>query len=476
LLYKSEFNPREITLEYKVSADLNARVLHEDKNYSWTLYELSAFKLEGVGISPEVLEALRPYYESMFLVKYDVSGKILEMNFSAMKENVVGLEQLTYLLEMINLEKKSYKLSQDDSMGEYVALYKKDKQQLYKYKNHYSKVINPNESYSIKVKNFHALAEIDTEGNWIKKLDLKESLEVTNKDNNSRYAHNTNTIALNKLDSFISKDLEIYKESRSVDEILKAFSQERAKDISIFELLADMNTKKYFKESKATVDSLAKNIFTSSDYFEIKEYIRLFPDDTEQLKRVILDANESTSMRLIAMLPLTNTVESQKLLISIATDDKARYMDKIRSIIALGEFKMPVRESIDTLTHLSTSYSNEQEEDLANTALLALATYAKNSDKQEEVSTVLRAEYVLAENLSKEKTLLLAMQNAGAEHFIDEIGESLQSSSMKIRMLAIETLSTIEDKEFRDSLLKQELQTQKDIKLVSYIQKMLEKR
>ena len=472
LLMKSSFIPKDMLYEYKVDALLNMKILEKNKNYVWTAIELSSFFLEGVGINQLILDRLTPYYESMFLVKFALNGEILDVKFPGKSENFAGLLQLIYSLEIINLEKKSYKTKERDSTGSYEAFYKKDLTTIQKQKSKYINVTNPNNNYSAKVEDSFTQAQIDTKKSWLKELNLNERITLID-ENKNQFAKNTNRIYLLKTDESIDKTLQIYKENRDIKILLEEFEVLQKKDINIFEKISNETLKDKFIKTNTTLEKLDNKINEKSSLMEIKKYIELFPSETYKLKKIILESDDIKAMRLIAILPMINTKESQNLLVELAIDEEIKHRDKIRSIIALGDIIQPSDKTIEQLMQISDSKGDVLSDDKADTALLTLSIYVKYKEKKDIIKNYLASEYQSVSSLSKEKNLLLSMQNAGAENFLDEIENSLNSKSIKVKNLAIKTIATIKDKNLRNKILNEQLQKQDNEQTIKLINELL---
>lgn len=471
LFNKNKDIPRDSSMVYNINTILNMRILEKEKGQIWSAFQLSLFDLRGTGTSNEVTEALKPYYESMFLVKHDSSWIVKEMYFPGKIENFSGLKQIIYLLEVINLNKRGYRLKQLDSLGQYEAFYKKNSEIIRKQKKQYITNSNIGGNYTVKVKKYHLNATIDRVGNWLKALKINEHLTLSNQDIGIRI-DNKNTIELNKIkEGDINKSLDIWLEKRTVTEILKDFKILQKNDTDILKRLSEKQARKDFRQKQIDLDMLAIDIRTN--LHKIKDFIKVFPEQTFKLEEFIQNANDADSMKLIAVLSLVGTPQAQKLLIDLASDSISTHTNQIRSVIALGSIESPTIETVDALEELSNARGDELEIDRSNTALLALSSHANNTDYRKNIIEYVSSAYYNTSSLSRKKNALLAMQNAGAENFLQEIGQSLESKSTKERRFALEALATIKDKELRARLLTQQLERQENSSLKELIKKYL---
>ncbi len=479
-LISSDLLPGKFTYNFAVEAMLNMRVLQKEGEFYWLAYQLSKFDLSGEGVTKDMLERLKPYYSSMFLVKVDFFGKITEMHFGGVDINFAGLKQLLYLLEVISLDKNNYKLLQRDSIGTYSSFYRKNLYLIEKQKNKYTKVFTPDERYKVKVEKFSLLAKVDAKANWLKSLNLKENLLIRD-ENKMPYAKNKNIIKLQKSDEIIDTSLQIWQENRSVQEILTSFNELKNKDENIFEVIQNENSKKQFISSQTNIDSLIhelnKNSKDGSVYRKIAKFIKLFPDKTSELKSIIMEADDSVALRMLSMLSLVGTPEAQELLVDVANSGDTSHMNNIRAIIGLGGVDVSTQKTIDALMELSDARGADNLNDKSNTSILALGAHAQYASSQnEDIISYIRSEYNSDISLDREKNILYSMQNAGAENFIAEIENSLNSKSIKVRIVAIKTIGTIKDVSLRESLLKQQQLKQNNTKVKELIDVLLERK
>ncbi len=469
---KSRFVPQESTMTYDMRAILNLRVLEKEKEYIWSAIELSTVQLSGTAMNKEVFNSLISYYASMFLVKHDLTGHIIEMRFPGKIENFSGLAQMMYLMEVINLDKHAYRLEQKDSLGAYEAFYKKDLNTIQKQKKQYTSYTDIDGSYTVKIKKYLLKAIIDQEKNWLKTLNIDEKVSLIDQKNGSDI-DNVNTVQLTKVsNSDIDRSLAIWLEKRSIEKILKDFEARQKTDIDMFKRLSQQRIKRDFIKNNTDLSMLTKDI--KANLLKIKEYIKAFPEQTYKLKNIIQHASDADSMRLIALLSLVSTPDAQSLLVDLANDTMSTHDTQIRAVIGLGSVTDPTRETVDALIGVSDIRGNESEIDRSNTALLAVAAHAKNMSYHDDIVNYISSNYDESTLLSDEKNTLLAMQNAGAENFLGEIEQSLHSKSTKVRKIALETLATIKDKTLRNRLLLQQLDQQEEESLKTLVKKYLE--
>ncbi len=478
LLKQGDLIAADLNMRYDIDAVLNMRVLEKNGDTLWLAFQLSDFKLSSENVAAGMLSMLKRYYTAMFLVEVDPDGQIRQIRFPGLKENFAGLEQMMYLLEVITRESKNYRIDQDDNIGTYRAFYQKNGRDLKKQKQRYVQVVTPDPRYKAIIQTFQLDAEIDDGGNWLDTLHLNETVHIRNA-KNAMFAQNTNTVELAKTDKAIDTTLDIWQEDQNIAYILSAFDELAQYDTNIFEHIAQEAAKKRFIDSQTTVEKLLSRIQkanTPADFFELGQFITLFPDSAYALKDIINGDDDTVSMRLIAVLASAGTPQAQTVLSELAAGGAPKHDNRLRSVVALGDVEVPTPEAIDALVDLSAVRGDEEMDDLSNTALLSIGRNAdKSPDYREHSHQHIREQYQSAASLDREKNSLYAMQNAGAENFLNEIDASLQSNSTKVRMLAIRTIATIDDKMLRKSLLEEQLQKQQSPQVKETIRQLLDK-
>lgn len=480
ILLASDMIAKDIVYTYDIEAILNVRVIEKKEKFLFLAMQLSSFKLDGIGVTKDMLDKLVPYYTSMFLVKMSYYGRVLDIYFPGKMINYNGLYQLVSLLQVVNTKESNYEVDEKDLLGLYKAFYRKKLYDIQKQKILYKRVDNPDREYSIDVKKFDLSATIDSKESWLLDLDIDENILI--RDNKKvPYAKNINLIELEKIYTQIDSSLKIWKENKSVDQILKEFQVSIKKDKDIFKVIEKEKMKQEFIKNKTTLDALVQDLkldsANSSIYRKIGKYITAFPKSTDKLKIIILESDENISMNLISVLSRISTPEAQIVLSDVAKNNSTNDMNNIRAIIGLGGVEKATQTTLDVLVEISSTRGNIELDDKSDTALLALASHT-NDDKDinQGIVSYIKSEYSAGLSLSKEKNILYSMQNAGAKNFVEELKQSLNSSSSKVRLISINIVSTIEDKLIRDDILYKQLLIEKDKNIKESINRILSKK
>ncbi len=477
ILLANDMIAQDISYLYSVEAILNLRVLSKKSEHLFLAIQLSSFKLDGKGVTTDMLDKLTPYYTSMFLVKMSYFGEILDIYFPGKIINYNGLHQLLALLEVVNTKENNYEFLETDLLGLYKAFYRKKSYDIQKQKIFYKRVDNLGKDYSIDIKKFNLSATIDTNGSWLLDLDLEENILIKNK-KKTPYAKNINLIELEKIFTKIDSSLDIWMEKRSVEQILNDFRKLMKNDEDIFISIEKEKIKQEFLNNKTTINNLINNLKLDSTnaliYRKIGKYISVFPKSTKQLKSIILESDENISMNLISVLSRISTAEAQEILSEIAMDSSTIDMNNIRAIIGLGGVKEATQNTINVLMEISSNRGSNDLNDKSDTALLALSAHVNDDENiNQDIVSYIKSEYSSTPSLSKEKNILYSMQNAGAQNFVQDITISLKSTSTKIRLIAVGIISTIEDKAIRDDLLKKHLLVEEETNVISKINMVL---
>jgi hypothetical protein len=167
-----------------------------------------------------------------------------------------------------------------------------------------------------------------------------------------------------------------------------------------------------------------------------------------------------------------STPESEKALSQLALGDTVKEENQVRAIVSIGSLSKPSKKSIETLNRVIEEGAYTQESDKKNTAILALGTL-EDKMLDDEIVENLKELFDADESISARKVMLYSIQNAGVDSFVEEVKEELHSKSKKNRILALETLSKMKDKDTLSSILKEHLKIETDKKVVLKIEDML---
>ena len=455
------FGKQNKTIKNEIISLLHIRPVKIDSKYVYLFVQLSKIKLK-IPMAQNVLDMIKKVYSSLFLVKMDKHGKILEISTPFDDTTSAGIKEMFYLLQSINKPYRYYETVEKDISGKYKASYTKKGLEIKKQKLKYVSYANKNRIINIikSESNF----TVDNSGDWIKKLRLIE--KTSSKETKGRNVENENSILLKKTVADV-KNLIIYKEKRAFKQIYNTYSGQK-KNVNLWQKAQQQNTLARINQTNISInyvlDKLKQNPKDINNYRMLVEYLRAKPDSAKAIVSNFGTFDDAVKREVIAALSLANEKETEKALINIAENSSFGKVNQMRAIVGINLMKNPTTESLNTLDRLSS----DTDKDVSNSAVLAYGTVTGKLKSTAGINE-LKQKYYSAYTSSKKRTLILAMQNAGPEYFLDELKKEALSKSIKNRKAAIAALAKIKDEDLRKQILKEELKIQTNPDLKNYI-------
>jgi hypothetical protein len=210
----------------------------------------------------------------------------------------------------------------------------------------------------------------------------------------------------------------------------------------------------------------------SNGYLLLSKYLKANPNAVFELVETFKEYEDYVQMHIIGVMEYISTLESEKALSRLAVSDTVNEENKVRAIVSIGSLSKPSKKSVETLNRVIEEGAYSQDNDKKNTAILALGTL-EDKMLDDEIVENLKELFDADESISARKVMLYSIQNAGVDSFVEEVKEELHSKSKKNRILALETLSKMKDKDTLSSILKEHLKIETDKKVVLKIEDML---
>ena len=442
-------NGGEIKRNLHIDATLNTKTLQHDTNGSYLLMELSELTLKSSDISNITKGYITQAYQKMFMLHVASNGEIDAIYFNGLEKNFEGIKQFIYALDIVLKTQKEYIVHQFDVLGEYEAYYRQQNQTINKMKKRYITSPSLNDEQSIKIVKSLTKAIINEHGNWFEDVSLHETLKVLEK-NHTLLSVNSNDMNLTYIDNNIDNSLDIYAEHRAPEAIIESFAHEAKSDTPLFETIAKANTKAYIKRHRITLKKITKKLneepYTTQKLRMLKRYIDIYPKEIPQLKAFIQNSSDLVARRSLAILGSVGSKEAQQLLCDISEDENFSDINQLRAIVALGDIKKGNEATIQKLVELSQNREDETLNRRANTALLALGSVAKRGDELQKSEAIERIQdsFYATKSDAQRRVILYAMENLGAEYFINELEIAKASKSKKLQNLANSLLQQID--------------------------------
>ncbi len=414
-------------------------------------------KLQNIDLSltPEnsrLSDALKRYYQRSVKVVFGRDGHIVSMEFAGLESNYVGYRQLLQQLEVVVRDKSRYTLEQHDGLGEYKALYHHEGSVIKRIKKVYTK---PVDHTQVLLYSSEATARYKADKNWFESIAFKERLRLLH--GNKRLLQTETTIALKRVATDDGK-------RDTIDE--HYFKVSKEEDSDLYQRVEHEQSESYFKAHGYTLENLlaaCKEGRKMEDYTRLEQYLRLHPNEIPALYDVIAAAENDVARDLIAVMEVLQLPQSQELLTTIATDDSFTSMNRIRAIIAISGQKTLTNTLYNGLNVLVQDRHDEQTKDLSNTALLALGSISRDSNKNSvEVRETLIGALSNAHGYDAVKTALLAIENAGVSRYVDVLLPYVHDVDRRIRLRAVTMLSPFIDKIAVKDAFEAQLQEEQD--------------
>ena len=454
--------------EFELKAHLNIKPIEKKDGTLWTLVQLSQIEFHNSVAKPILTQRLQELYSQMFLVLFSTDGEILEVKFPGLEENYSSLKQTMFLMQMVNRNYAYYELNELDTNGEYKAEYRKKNRALEKKILHYYDDANE-QNFIVLESNSSAL--IDTKGAWLSSLNLHQKLK-----NRTGEFENSNELTLKKIPTVVDKSLDIFLNRDSVSKLFKSFEKKIQKDVNIWDEIKEQEDKKLIQKSNITLDAIMKKIVKkpkdSNTYLLLSKYLKANPDAVFELVEKFEEYDDYVQMHIIGVMEYISTPESEKALSQLAVSDTVNEENQVRAIVSIGSLSKPSKESVETLNRVIEEGAYSQENDKKNTAILALGTL-KNRVVADEIVEEIKELFRADETISGRRVILYSIQNAGVDSFVEEVQKELNSKSKKNRILALETLSQMKDRDALTIILKNQLKVETSKKIVLKIEEML---
>lgn len=444
-----------------ISCLLNIKILKFESNDSvWAVAELSDIDIssarKGRTRLPKELEKI---YKENFLINFDRQGHIKDMLFASDNEIVKSIRQLVYQLQIVNRDYRYYENYEYDINGRYKAVYRKNAYDI-------SKRIISYQDSDIVVKKSDISAIIDDSGLWLKKAEVNETLYFKQSDISIESSIKAQKVKYDpRRNIFLSK--------RGLDDYKKLLSEKKGRDDEIIRKVQIQKLRQEFEKEGLTLKKITQLLRQKpkdmNTHLLLRKFLKAEPDSAFALLSQLRDFDDYTRMRIIGILGYVDTPQAQKALIEIARDESNEERDRFRAIAAAGTVKRPTKDTLESVREIAQS---DNDKDVQNTALLAYGTL---SSKIKDSDDLLKNRFYTADSIGEQKVVLYAMENAGADKYMQELEGALRSKSRRVRLLALKILEKTKDKDRLRRLLERESQKQSDKKVLRKIERLLEK-
>ncbi|NOQ31329.1 MAG: hypothetical protein GQ570_09420 [Helicobacteraceae bacterium] len=432
---------------------LNMKVVEKTPTGYFVAFQFSELNFKNIDNS----NIYKKMYIKPFYIDMKEDGGFEKIHFIIPKKEAKGLRQIVSKLEVIVLQKVKYELVESNNFGEYKAKYSRNSsvdinKSIVKYVHMY------NVNHKIDLLKSKILAKVSKDASWLDSLNFKEHMKLFRK--NKLFLNKYSQLQLQKSLSELDLTLDIFTDNRSRAEILSSLKAKLKDNKKAAAEEINALNREAIKQRKITLKKLIDELVVGENnalkYELISQYLEAFPKQVKDLNKYIVDSEGEIAMNLIAVLGSLKLNEAMSLLDSIAKNNKF-HMNKIRALIAINGLQEPNANTINTLRDISLQRYSKDEVDLSDTARLALGAVSKKVDKMDQEDIVQELKNILLDSTTiEEKNIaLLAMDNAGTKHFIEEVLPYLNTNVNLLRLDAIKAFKGVNSEKVTNALLDQ---------------------
>ncbi len=443
------FDVADSTKDTATSIDgrLNVRFIRRNRNgTALAILQFSHLTLHLE--DPAVEQVLKHIYSRPFITVFTPEGRILHSYFKGRDSDSAGIEELLDAIQIVLRNQPRYRILEQTRDGNVSASYLRIANRVRKRREGYYQSDRRKSDKVIIRSEINATVDCD----WIETLHLREKVAIyTDKKKviESRYV-----VSLKKSDVSADPTLEVWRFNGDIDYLVEQFRHDE--NISYLEEYSQKAAKRYIEKEGISLGSLLMSVRPDdpNSLARLAGYLKLYPKTADQLLPVIKDAGNELAAALISVLQRAGTPQAQQSLQTIADSDDYTEINRVRALISLGGIDHPTAQSVVFLQETSGRRETAQQRTFSNVALLSLGRIAP---KQKDSSTIRR---ILIDTFnesvgdpSEQKTVLLSMKNAGAEQFVSEIAEALESPDYEVKAAAIKASEHMNTPEIRTKLL-----------------------
>lgn len=445
----------EISVRPSPQAPWSDSIIDMDGNLNFRVFEAdSRIIILGIQLTPldykennSSEKAFLHLYSAPFLVYLKPSGEVLRYEFpnSIAPAEEKNLSQLwSNFLTIVEPRSSEWSLEEDQGEGKFQSAYRREKYEIHKSKLSY---VDP----GIAVEHHQARMIVSPERSWLDQAFIQEKL-----------VYRENQTVISKISTHASLVFTDWDESQSI-EIPKIFTYkdladarsdfshgeksqittaERVRLERIKQIISPTSWKQLLSDLQT--DPNIENINAMRDYF------LLYPQEIRKVDGLLLSSgmDDRTKSVLINVLELVGTPTAQEALVEIATNPRQNDMNRIRSVIAVSDVKLPTTQTVDSLETIYSTRNTNISKDLSNTAILGLGRIA-NKDILESTEISRRAVTIIKTGLEEpnmdsetKSATIRAVANTQNESLFVRASQYLDSPDPALRKSAISILDS----------------------------------
>lgn len=465
------------TSKVKIEGNLNFRIYSVSNSTVNAAFQFSPVKVYFA--DKEIVE-LQEMYSRYFTAQFKTNGEIERYTFAntiSSKDEAMIKDLLAHFMPVLSTHRKRvWRSEQENASGSFICEYRNGQNGIYKRKLHYEQIKSFEQFSDREQENAYA-AEVEIiESNiffgygnpysWIREARGHE-IEIFHLQNDTR-VEAVSRFNLQPADSQPDQSLAIWNNDNTYDR----FQSEVQNGLNSKEKLSFWEKEKliYLKNKYSTIScEEVLNLFLSKekaqwdDKIFVRDYLRLYPEQSDAIIVLLYNKGLSTSQQagLIHILELADTPESQNTLVSIAKDTGMTHDNRLRAVVALSGIDTPTPAMITELSSVYDNALDEQDEDMSNTAVLALGnlsnTLALTESDDEAVDLSEKLKTKITSELTNENAntaaVLLAIENTRDSELAKYASGYIYSEDPNVRSAAASAFAVTDSRDAPDVLI-----------------------
>ncbi|PNU21068.1 hypothetical protein C2E25_04515 [Geothermobacter hydrogeniphilus] len=419
--------------------------------------------------------ALATALTKIFYVQMGTDGRMGRFEFSPIIDDDTAdfISGLLYTLDVIFPvnDRKVYTASHQDGLGDYLASYSQQGEQVRRRKLRY---LRPEPGQKIEILASETDFRVDTAGNWLQELNGREQLRVSLGDDLFQ-TDTVTTVSLVKMDTPQTSLLD---------------------DLTDVRMLEDLSTKPAPVHSKPKLQTEAEppvdlgqllGSYTELSHEQsllLRQTLRNNPELMLQLPQLLSAAELSDKMaaELIKILGIVGLPQAQESLVEIASSPSFDAQDQFRAVISLSGLTQPLTPETENFLLGSFDALATQDElpDALESSLLVAGAIAGNlrtsyPQQADQLNADLLDLVTQATTPRQQRKLLIALGNSRAEENIPVLGRFLDDVDPQIKEAAATALGKYDSPEASE-ILTASLQHEQDVPVTKAILRGLQRK
>ncbi|MCC5815500.1 MAG: hypothetical protein JJT78_12150 [Leptospira sp.] len=426
--------------ENQLEGKLNLYVYSADSNMVRLGIQLSPVKYSENGKPNQLYNSL---YSQLFLVEMKPDGRIVSYRFpnTISRQEELALSEIMYQFQAtLDSRSQTWSILEKDSESEFYSEYKIMDSDIHKSKSKYI-------DSSIDVLKYEGIFRLSENLSWLESAFIEENL-LYRRENVIIMETNT-LVSLNYLQGESNLSAGIWQNT-DWSQVVSEFSQGEKEKLS----MAEKNRLEAVRKSipSSAWNQLIRKLNQDQDYETLnrmRDFFILYPEELTKVEGILKSGtlNDTAQSALIHVLELAGTTQAQKTLLQLADSTSISEMNRIRSVIAVGDVVSPTEETISGLSKLTEIRNSDISKDLSNSAILSLGRIASTAKSISDSTILEGAKSIIHNKLDDPKleteaksATIRAVANTGDRGLFEKASQYMESSDSNLRIAAVSIL------------------------------------